>query len=206
MPARAGLSTSVQRSPSNTAKSTMNEKILKTLDGVYLACIWSAGIAIFFMSIIIPVGVFARYVLGFGAQWPEPIAMILMVIFTFLGAAASYRAGAHIAVAMLTARLPAALQKKCVFLVDFCMVAICLFGVVYGTKLCLGTMAQNLAELPWLPVGFTYAPLPLGALLTLIFVVEKIIFGSQHARAVVTFDHSLEESGTTEADTTIAGA
>jgi TRAP-type C4-dicarboxylate transport system permease small subunit len=184
----------------------MNEKILKTLDGVYLACIWSAGIAIFFMSIIIPVGVFARYVLGFGAQWPEPIAMILMVIFTFLGAAASYRAGAHIAVAMLTDRLPTSLRKYCVVLVDICMLAICLFGVIYGTKLCLGTMAQNLAELPWLPVGFTYAPLPLGALLTMFFVIEKIVFGSQHARAIVTFDHSLEESVVTDVTSAATGA
>jgi TRAP-type C4-dicarboxylate transport system permease small subunit len=184
----------------------MHEKILTFLDKVYLACIWSAGIAIFFMSIIIPVGVFARYVLGYGAQWPEPIAMILMVIFTFLGAAASYRAGAHIAVAMLTDRLPASLQKQCVWLVDICMLAICLFGVVYGTKLCLGTMAQNLAELPWLPVGVTYAPLPLGALLTLIFVVEKTVFGSQHKRAVVTFDHSLEESAVSDAATSATGA
>ncbi len=184
----------------------MNEKILKTLDGIYLACIWSAGVAIFFMSIIIPLGVFARYILGFGAQWPEPIAMMLMVIFTFLGAAASYRAGAHIAVAMLTERLPANLQSLCSKLVDVCMVAICLFGVYYGTKLCLGTMDQNLAELPWLPVGYTYAPLPLGALLTLIFVIEKIVFGSQHQRAVVTFDHTLEESAVPDAATKPAGA
>jgi TRAP-type C4-dicarboxylate transport system permease small subunit len=174
----------------------MRTTTLKTLDGVYLACIWSAGIAIFFMSIIIPVGVFARYVLGFGAQWPEPIAILLMVIFTFLGAAASYRAGAHIAVAMMTDRLPPPLQRGCEILVDVSMVAICLFGVVYGTTLCLGTMGQTLAELPWLPVGITYAPLPLGALLTLVFVIEKLVFGSQHGRAVVRFDHSLEETET----------
>lgn len=179
----------------------MRKNILKTLDGVYLACIWSAGIAIFFMSIIIPMGVFARYVLGFGAQWPEPVAIMLMVVFTFLGAAASYRAGAHIAVGMLTDRLAAGLRKQCVVLVDLFMAAICLFGVVYGTKLCLGTMGQTLAELPWLPVGITYAPLPLGAFLTLIFVVEKMVFGSQHERAVVRFDHSLEES-----ESTMAGA
>ena len=177
----------------------MREKILKTLDGVYLACIWSAGVAIFLMSIIIPVGVFARYVLGFGAQWPEPIAILLMVVFTFLGAAAAYRAGAHIAVAMLTDRLNVMQQKICVVLVDVCMVLVCLFAIVYGAKLCLGTMGQNLAELPWLPVGITYAPLPLGALLTLIFVFEKMVFGSQHRRAVVRFDHGLEASETTPA-------
>lgn len=177
----------------------MRNKIPKALDSVYLACIWSAGIAIFFMSIIIPMGVFARYVLGFGAQWPEPIAILLMVIFTFLGAAAAYRAGAHIAVAMLTDRLPDALQKVCALLVDVSMAAICVFGVLYGTQLCLGTMGQTLAELPWLPVGFTYIPLPLGALLTLIFVLEKLAFGSQHQRAVVRFDHSLEEAAPTPA-------
>jgi TRAP-type C4-dicarboxylate transport system permease small subunit len=172
----------------------MRQRILEALDGVYLACVWSAGIAIVLMSIIVPVGVFARYVLGFGAQWPEPIAILLMVVFTFLGAAASYRAGAHIAVAMLTSRLPASLQKVCEVLVDLSMAIICLFVVVYGTKLCLGTMGQTLAELPWLPVGVTYSPLPLGAFLTLIFVIERIVFGSQHERAVVRFDHALEEA------------
>ena len=179
----------------------MREKTLQLVDALYLACIWAAGIAIFFMSIIIPVGVFARYVLGFGAQWPEPIAIMLMVVFTFLGAAASYRAGAHIAVAMLTDRLPPSGQKQMLLLVDLAMAAVCLFGLVYGSKLCLGTMGQNLAELPWLPVGFTYLPLPLGALLTLVFVVERMAFGSQHARAVVRFDHGLEES-----DAVVAGA
>jgi TRAP-type C4-dicarboxylate transport system permease small subunit len=96
----------------------MNDSLHTALDRVYLFAIWAAGIAIFFMSIIIPMGVFARYVLGFGAQWPEPIAILLMVIFTFTGAAAAYRAGAHIAVAMLTDRLPAAWQKVCTHLVD----------------------------------------------------------------------------------------
>ena len=172
----------------------MNEKILKAMDGLYLACIWSAGISIFIMSIIIPVGVFARYVLGFGAQWPEPIAILLMVVFTFLGAAASYRAGAHIAVAMLTDRLSPSLQAACKVMVDVAMVVICLFGIVYGTSLCMGTMGQSLGELPWLPVGITYAPLPLGALFTLVFVLEKMAFGSQHQRAVVTYDHGLDES------------
>jgi TRAP-type C4-dicarboxylate transport system permease small subunit len=179
----------------------MRDKILDTLDGVYLACIWAAGIAIFFMSIIIPVGVFARYVLGVGAQWPEPIAIMLMVVFTFIGAAAAYRAGAHIAVAMLTERLSPSLKKACEVFADLAMALICLFVVFYGTRLCLGMMGQTIAEIPWLPVGVTYIPLPLGALLTLVFVVEKMIFGSQHQRAVVRFDHALEE-----ADASLAGA
>ena len=71
----------------------MTEKILCCLDAVYLACIWIAGIAIVVMSLIIPWGVFARYVLGTGSQWPEPVAILLMVIFTFIGTAASWWCG-----------------------------------------------------------------------------------------------------------------
>ena len=84
----------------------MRDAFLRFCDRVYSVCIWVSGIAIVVMSLIIPWGIFTRYVLGTGSQWPEPIAILLMVVFTFLGAAVSYRAGAHIAVAMVTDRLP----------------------------------------------------------------------------------------------------
>lgn len=166
--------------------------MLRAADAVYLACIWIAGLSIAAMSVIIPVGVFARYVLGFGAQWPEPIAILLMVIFTFVGAAAGYRAGSHIAVAMLTDRLPPKLRKVAVVLVDLLMVVACLFMIVWGGKLSLETMGQSLAALPAIPVGLTYAPVPIGGLLTLVFVLEQLFFGPQYQRAVVRFDHQAE--------------
>lgn len=167
----------------------MNHPVVRWLDGLYLACIWISGIALVVMCLVIPVGVFARYALGFGAQWPEPIAILMMVLFTFFGAAAAYRAGAHIAVQMLTDRLPRPLQRACAGFVHLAMLAVSLFVLVYGFKLVEGTMGQTLSELPWLPVGITYLALPLGSLVTLLFVLEHIVFGSQHARPVCTFDH-----------------
>jgi TRAP-type C4-dicarboxylate transport system permease small subunit len=166
-----------------------NHPVVRWLDGLYLACIWISGIALVVMCLVIPVGVFARYVLGFGAQWPEPIAILMMVLFTFFGAAAAYRAGAHIAVQMLTDRLPRPLQRACAGFVHLAMLAVSLFVLVYGFKLVEGTMGQTLSELPWLPVGITYLALPLGSLVTLLFVLEHIVFGSQHDRPVCTFDH-----------------
>ena len=171
----------------------MHEKFLRLLDRVYLVCIWAAGLAIAAMSLIVPWGVFARYVLGTGSNWPEPVAVLLMVTFTFLGAAAGYRAGAHIAVGMLTDRLPPRLRYACAKIVDFMMIGICLFVLIWGGKLALETMQQTLADLPWMPVGVTYLPLPLGSLFTLVFVLEKMIFGPQHHRAVVVFDHAPEQ-------------
>jgi TRAP-type C4-dicarboxylate transport system permease small subunit len=157
------------------------------LDRVYLACIWAAGMAIFLMSLIIPWGVFTRYVLGTGSQWPEPIAILLMMVFTFIGAAAAYRAGGHIAVTMLTDRLPAPLQRLGERVVDLLMLGVCAFVVWYGTRLAGETLGQSIAELPWLPVGVTYAPIPIGAAATLLFVLERMLLGSQAQRDVVRF-------------------
>ncbi|MDO9095680.1 MAG: TRAP transporter small permease [Rubrivivax sp.] len=161
--------------------------VQRALDALYLACIWTAGIAITLMSVIIPIGVVMRYVFGFGAQWPEPIAILLMMVFTFIGAAAAYRAGAHIAVTMLVDRLPAAVQAALARFIHVLMLLICGFVVLYGSRLCMDTMGQSIAELPWLPVGVTYLAIPLGALVTAVFVLEHLFAGSQKHRAVVAF-------------------
>lgn len=157
------------------------------LDRLYQACIWTAGVAITLMSLIIPVGVFMRYVVGVGAQWPEPIAILLMMVFTFIGAAAAYRAGGHIAVGMLVDRLPAPLQAALARGVHVLMLVVCGFVLWFGLRLVHETLGQSVAELPWLPVGVTYLPIPLGALATALFVLEHLVWGSQARRAVVAF-------------------
>ena len=163
----------------------MDPLYIRLMDRLYLAAIWFAGLAIFVMSLIIPWGVFTRYVLGTGSQWPEPIAILLMMVFTFIGAAAAYRAGAHIAVDMLVSRLPAAARRACSLLVDLLMATVSGYVVWFGTRLCMETWRQSISELPWLPVGVTYAALPVGAALTLLFVVERMFYGPQSERAVV---------------------
>jgi len=163
----------------------MDPLYIRLMDRLYLAGIWLAGTAIFFMSLIIPWGVFSRYVLGTGSQWPEPIAILLMMVFTFIGGAAAYRANAHIAVTMLTDALPRGLQALGVIAVDLLMLLVTLFVALYGARLCIDTMGQSIAELPWLPVGVTYLPLPLGSAITLLFVIERRLYGSQERRAIV---------------------
>lgn len=174
----------------------MKETVHQVLDAVYSACIWIAGSCIVLMSLFIPWGIFSRYVLGTGSQWPEPISILLMVVFTFMGAAAAYRAGAHIAVNMLTDRLPETARRPLRGAVHLLMLAISLFMLAYGTQLCIGTWGQSIPELTWLPVGLTYVPVPLGGFVTLLFVLEHMVFGDQSKRAVVTYDWALEDHPT----------
>lgn len=175
----------------------MKNNILRFDDLIYQACIWISGISIFVMSLIIPWGIFTRYVLGTGSQWPEPISILLMVVFTFFGAAAAYRAGSHIAVAMVTERLPTGLQRLAIRLIDLLMLAVAVFMTIYGAKLCNETWGQNIGEIPWMPVGATYMPVPLGGFITLIFILERMVFGYQGERDIVTFDHEKAESEAT---------
>ena len=163
------------------------------MDALYLAAIWVAGAAIFVMSLIIPWGVFTRYVLGTGSQWPEPIAILLMMVFTFIGAACAYRAGGHIAVTLLTEQLPGVLQRLMGWVVDALMALAAGFVAWYGMRLSVATWGQSISELSWLPVGLTYAALPIGAAITLLFVIERRLFGDQSNRPLTRYEEQLEE-------------
>ena len=165
----------------------MERWLSRPLDAVYRFCIWVSGAAIACMSLIVPWGVFTRYVLGSGSAWPEPVAIMLMVVFTFLGGAAAYRAGAHIAVQMLTQQLPPPLRRAVGLLADAIMLVVCAFIVLWGTRLCVETWNQSIDSLPWLPVGATYAALPLGSLFTGLFVLEHMLRGAQGRRPLVAF-------------------
>ena len=173
----------------------MKNLLLSINDRIYMTCIWVAGLSVLTISLIIPWGVFARYILGTGSSWPEPTAILLMMVFTFIGAAASYRAGAHMAVAMVTDRLNPNMRRTMSIVSQVLMGIICLFMTIWGTKLCLSTWNQFMSAMPTLRVGITYMPIPVGGALTLIFVVEKLLLGDQSNRRVVRFDLVEENEG-----------
>ena len=166
----------------------MKNTVLRLNDMLYRVCIGIAGLSVLTMTLIIPWGIFARYVLGSGSSWPEPVAILLMVVFTFFGAAASYRAGAHMAVSMAVERMPPMVRKQAALLVQLLMVVVCLFMAVKGFKLCATTWNQFLGEMPSLRVGISYLPIPIGGLVTLVFVLEKLFLGYQSHRRAVRFD------------------
>lgn len=175
----------------------MRHRLPGWLDRLYLLCMWIAGIGIVAMSLVIPWGVFARYVLGSGSQWPEPVAIMLMTVFTFFGAAVTYRAAGHIAVETLTQAVPAGWRRVLEIASDLLMLALSGFMAIWGLKLVVETMGQSLSDLPWLPVGVSYLPLPLGSLVTIVFILEKMAFGSQHERPVCRLEHLIDETPVT---------
>ena len=155
----------------------MRDRYNRWMIKLYWFCIWLAGLSLVVMTLIIPWGVYARYVLGTGSEWPEPLAVLLMILFTFFGAAACYRANVHIAVALFKDMLSAVPRARLAVVVDLLLALLSLFMVIWGFQLVVTTWQQSIAEFPWLPVGVSYLPLPLGSIVTLLFIIEHLFYG-----------------------------
>jgi TRAP-type C4-dicarboxylate transport system permease small subunit len=168
----------------------LKARYARAMERLYVACIAISGIALVLITIAIPYGVFMRYVMNSAASWPEPFAVILMVLFSFVGGAAVFRANAHIAVKALIEAVPPRVRLIMQWLIEIAMIVACLFMVVYGIKLVQTTWHQGLAEFPGFPVGLNYSPIPLGGFLTLLFIIEKLWVGEPPKTSVMYQDEA----------------
>ena len=144
---------------------------------LYAACVAIAGTALVLISAIIPWAVYTRYVLNRAASWPEPMAVLLMIVLTFFGAAACYRAGLHMRMSFFVSLLPPRLQRVTALFVELLMALIALFMVDWGAKLVAATWQNSIADFPSLSVGVTYLPIPLGGAILFLFVIERVLLG-----------------------------
>jgi len=147
------------------------------MDALYALCMWVAGTALVLISAVIPWAVFTRYVLNSAASWPEPTAILLMIVLTFFGAAACYRVGLHMRMSFFVSLLPLRLQRASALLVEALMALIGLFMINWGVKLVVATWQNSFPDFPALSVGVTYLPIPLGGAILLLFVVERLTIG-----------------------------
>jgi TRAP-type C4-dicarboxylate transport system permease small subunit len=155
----------------------MRESYRRLMQQLYIGCIVLSGLGMVAITLIIPTGVFMRYVMNDPLQWPEPASVIMMVFFSFIGGAAVYRANQQIAVEALMRAVGARSRAAMQWGVTACMLSIAAFMLVYGVHLCWLTRGNTIAEFPWLSVGIVYMPIPIGGLLTLLFIIEKIWLG-----------------------------
>ncbi len=150
----------------------------RTMDYLYLLCVVIGCTALVLISAIIPWAVFTRYVLNSAASWPEPLAILLTIVLTFIGAAAAYRLNLHMNISYFADKLPPLPRRLLDLLVQLLMAVIALFMVVWGMRLVEVTWHNTIAEFPFLSVGITYLPIPVGGLCLLLFVIERIFLGA----------------------------
>ena len=57
----------------------MKAQYIRAMDTLHRGCEILAGACLVIITLIIPYGVFCRYVLNSAASWPEPMAVLLMI-------------------------------------------------------------------------------------------------------------------------------
>jgi len=155
----------------------MKRAIRRLMDALYAACVAIAGAALVLISAIIPWAVYTRYVLNRAASWPEPMAVLLMLVLTFFGAAVCYRAGLHMRMSFFVSLLPPRLQRATAVVVELLMALVALFMIDWGAKLVAATWQNSIPDFPSLSVGVTYLPIPLGGAVLFLFVIERLLLG-----------------------------
>jgi TRAP-type C4-dicarboxylate transport system permease small subunit len=149
----------------------------RTMDALYLVCVIIGGTAFVLISAIIPWAVFTRYVLNSAASWPEPLAVLLTIVLTFIGAAAAYRLNLHMNISYFADRLPEPWRGLLDLVVQLLMALIAIFMIVWGGRLVDVTWHNTIADFPFLSVGITYLPIPVGGACLLLFIIERIFLG-----------------------------
>jgi|HubBroStandDraft_6_1064221.scaffolds.fasta_scaffold52498_2 TRAP-type C4-dicarboxylate transport system permease small subunit len=149
----------------------------RAMDALYGGCAVIAGSALVLISLVVPWGVYTRYVLDSASSWPEPMAVLLSIVLTFFGAAVCYRSGVHMRVTVVRDLLPAGARRAIDLVAESLMIVISLFMVIWGGRLVAATWQQVIAEFPFLSVGVTYLPIPIGGAVTLLFITERLLIG-----------------------------
>src|SRR5215467_120385 len=153
----------------------MKEKYIRAMDVLHRVCVIGAGTCLIVITLIIPYGVFCRYVLNSAASWPEPLAVLLMIVMSFLSAVVCYREYLHIGVGVLPAFLSEPAKSYLGWFLEICMLATNLFMLWWGIKLAQVTWHQSIPEFPIVWVGLAYLPIPIGGALTALLVIERFL-------------------------------
>jgi TRAP-type C4-dicarboxylate transport system permease small subunit len=148
-------------------------RLARVLGVVSTVALWAAGTGLVLMTAFIAWQVFGRYVLNASPTWTEPLSVMIMGWFIFLGAAVGIREGYHLSFDVLLYVVPERAKPVLHTVSDLVVVA---FGggmVWFGSQLVVGTWDARLPSIG-LPGGFGYMALVAGGLLAVIFSLERI--------------------------------
>src|SRR5262245_45161930 len=117
----------------------MLARYIQAMDILNRACVFIAGTCLVLITLIVPWGVFTRYVLNSAASWPEPMAVLLMIVMSFFSSIVCYREYLHIGVGVLPAALTGTARTVLGVVIELCMAVTTVFMLWFGIKLCQTT-------------------------------------------------------------------
>jgi TRAP-type C4-dicarboxylate transport system permease small subunit len=145
----------------------------RLLGALSTLALWLSGIGLVAMTGAVAWLVFGRYVLNDSPVWSEPLALVLMSWFIFLGAAVGVREGTHLGFDVLRAVSPRPVAAAMATASDLVVAAFGGAMALHGGQLMVRTWDAPLPSLG-LPTGVNYVPVTLGGALFVLFALERI--------------------------------
>ena len=141
---------------------------------ISLTAKWFAAVGLLLMTAIIGWQVFARYVLNASPAWGEQAALLLMIWYVFIAAAAGVREGFHIRIGVFANALSPG-WRRAINSVSHLLVGV--FGLLmvrFGIELASETW-QHVIPTLGISRGFAYVPIPIAGALIAFFAAEHLI-------------------------------
>ncbi len=157
----------------------MGAAYVRLMDRLYALCVFWCSLAIVCMTALIFTGVVMRYGFSMGARFAEPYSIFFAVQLAMYGAAACYRANAHLRLAVFVDALPRRAAYFVDLLVQVLLAAVAVAMIKYGYNLAKITWFQAYPEFEHIRVGVVYAAIPISGAIFLLFVIEHLLFGRQ---------------------------
>ncbi|WP_299694459.1 TRAP transporter small permease [uncultured Tateyamaria sp.] len=150
------------------------QRMSAVLDGIALLCKVVTGIALVVLTVIFGWLVFGRYVLNATPTWVEQVALLLVMLIAFLGAAVGVHEHTHLSVSIVRSSVPKRVRSALVLVSDVAMAGFGGLMLWYGWQLTVFKWG-SLIPLIQVPEGLRSLPLTVGGGLILLFSLGHLV-------------------------------
>ncbi|QIE55180.1 TRAP transporter small permease [Pikeienuella piscinae] len=144
------------------------------LDGVAALCRVLAGVSLVVLTVIFGWLVFGRYVLNATPTWVEQVALLLVMVIAFFGAAVGVHENTHLSVTTFRTFGPRHLRSVCVVITDLFLAGFGFLMLWHGSLLTLFKWRSQIPLID-LPEGLRSLPLTIGGGLILLFSLGHLL-------------------------------
>lgn len=145
----------------------------RTLNAIAAVCRIMTGVALVVLTAIFGWLVFGRYVLNDTPTWVEQVALLLVMLIAFIGAAVGVHENKHLAVLLLRDSVPRPMRFFLILISDLLLAGFGLLMFWFGAKLTAFKWGSDIPLIN-LPEGLRSLPLTIGGLLILLFSLGHI--------------------------------
>ncbi|QRF65802.1 TRAP transporter small permease [Ponticoccus alexandrii] len=144
------------------------------LDSVAMICRVITGLSLVGLTVIFGWLVYGRYVLNATPTWVEQVALLLVMVIAFIGAAVGVHEHTHLAVTGFRTLAPPWLRTVFVVVTDLLMAGFGLLMLIYGARL-TAFKWDSMIPLIHVPEGLRSLPLTIGGGLITVFALAHLL-------------------------------